>query len=542
MRNVDIINEVYARDIKGNLLKQANLFNSRLITGERIGDEFNQYLDIFDLLSRLDDASYQLTNNDIKTLRKYNVLTTINKINKNIDREKSFVAVSDFHSFRYPFDKVKNYYLKEYDVTYILGDATDRGADGCGTGGIQLLVDIMRTAKENPGKLVYIPGNHDEFLLGYLRKKHKVDGYYSYDYLASLYRNGGEKTIEDINRLEREDPCTFRELVEWLGKQPLQRTHTFRGKEYVFGHAIFNQRLYDLNPNYSLNDYFVEGQYSECRRMANDVLWFRKDRNRYNQQEMPTSDKIMVVGHTRVDKTKQRNMNVLDYRGREVKVCCVDGGVSYGGGMLKYDGDHDVSWAADLSHERSMSKLAAISEKENMEVIYQNYILGEALTNGQRGIDKVTAGDSPSEISPRVRDEIVYDKYGHYVYGDALLRNVYAKTFLFDYIVECQMERMKGKFKNQEDAIYATGFLLDMFLDSVDKQRNIATNGTNSEGDFNNFTSHRNAREIARALGYEGIKDALFVLGYEKASDYVNNKFSSSNNKGIGGNKRRVYA
>ena len=45
---------------------------------------------------------------------------------KNI-KKGSFVVVSDFHSYDWPLEKVKEYYLDEYETIYILGDVTDRG-------------------------------------------------------------------------------------------------------------------------------------------------------------------------------------------------------------------------------------------------------------------------------------------------------------------------------------------------------------------------------------------------------------------------------
>ena len=44
----------------------------------------------------------------------------------------SFIAISDFHSYRYPLEKVKDYYLNEYEKIFILGDVTDRGKDRTG--------------------------------------------------------------------------------------------------------------------------------------------------------------------------------------------------------------------------------------------------------------------------------------------------------------------------------------------------------------------------------------------------------------------------
>ena len=34
----------------------------------------------------------------------------------------SFVAISDFHAMEWPLEKVKDYYLNEYEKIFILGD------------------------------------------------------------------------------------------------------------------------------------------------------------------------------------------------------------------------------------------------------------------------------------------------------------------------------------------------------------------------------------------------------------------------------------
>ena len=78
------------------------------------------------------------------------------------DIEKdSFVVISDFHSYEWPLKKITDYYLKEYDKIFILGDATDRGPYGDGEGGIDLLFKIKELTEKYPNRVIYIPGNHD---------------------------------------------------------------------------------------------------------------------------------------------------------------------------------------------------------------------------------------------------------------------------------------------------------------------------------------------------------------------------------------------
>ena len=84
-------------------------------------------------------------------------------------KKGSFVAISDFHSYRWPLEKVKDHYLNEYETIYILGDATDRGEYSDGSGGISLLLEIKKLSEQYPGRIVYLPGNHDDFLYQYAK-------------------------------------------------------------------------------------------------------------------------------------------------------------------------------------------------------------------------------------------------------------------------------------------------------------------------------------------------------------------------------------
>ena len=72
---------------------------------------------------------------------------------KNIVKD-SFVVVSDFHSCEWPLNKITNYYLNEYDKIYILGDATDRGKDYDGTGGLDLLFRIKELCSKYPDRVI----------------------------------------------------------------------------------------------------------------------------------------------------------------------------------------------------------------------------------------------------------------------------------------------------------------------------------------------------------------------------------------------------
>lgn len=260
----------------------------------------------------------------------------------------SFVTVSDFHSNAWPLEKIQ-FYLNEYDVTYILGDATDRGNDKVsnvlnGKGGLKILLDIMDLSKKYPGRIIYIPGNHDEFLYDYAAHKNTQIGQ---DMLSSLYYNHGADTVKDIDNLEKTNPKRFHELINWLGSLPLQRTHTYKGQTYSLAHAFFNQNIYRKNPNFSLEDLYRShnGIYNGNSPYS-QIIWYRKKEgiynmeNPYNKEDVP-ADTTIIIGHTPIQYREGENLDLRNCKGGITKVICVDGGIAYQTAhdvMLKYEG------------------------------------------------------------------------------------------------------------------------------------------------------------------------------------------------------------
>jgi len=446
----------------------------------------------------------------------------------NHTNNNSFIAISDFHGYKYPLDKIKNHYINEYDIIYILGDATDRGEKRDGTGSIQILIEIMNLSKQYPNRIIYIPGNHDEFLLGYVRSKYNLDSYYPYSYTANLIHNGGEATLKELKDLETKDRNTFNELISWLGKQPLQRKHKYNNKEYVFGHAIFNQRLYNYNPNYSLENYFREPENSELRRMANDVLWFRKSKNRYNPYEMPTSDKIMVIGHTTESHRKGQDINLIDAQGRTIKVHCVDGGIAYNGGMLKYDGKENVIRTEYLRHNNTTQSQNNQPEKTkpNNEMIFQSHIICTILNRGKQGFQQIISGYNPKELNYYECQEIINKKVNTgNIQNELFKRSIYIKTFLLDYILESQIKRMQEQNQTIDTALE----MVDTFINGTNNREYLIKKGNNGKGNYYHITSKNYAREIATIIGAETLSEILKIYNCKTVQEYINKKYYQNN-------------
>ena len=272
---------------------------------------------------------------------------------------KDFVVISDFHSMKYPYLKMKYFYLFEYDDIYILGDVTDRGEKNDGTGGLNILINIMKLdkginslpdeirKKYHIGNIHYIPGNHDKFVYDYGLKRNFKDE-------LRMKINGGAQTIKDINHLRTNNKELLGELIDWLGSRPLQVKHFGIDKQtYCICHAFFDEKLYQKNQNYTLASFI--GANHILKYELENILWFRKyEDNRtsyYSKSRVPSSDNIIVIGHTPSTVYDKDKYNLIGSDNKEVKVMCVDGGVSFDLPMLKYDGGSQVVMSSSFNED-----------------------------------------------------------------------------------------------------------------------------------------------------------------------------------------------
>lgn len=411
--------------------------------------------------------------------------------------KNSFVAISDFHSYEYPIEKIEKYYLNEYDKIFILGDATDRGPKGDGTGGIEVLLKIRELAKKYPNRVVYIPGNHDEFLYSAAVKNDAIS-------IGNMQMNGGTKTLQDIEQLKKNNRAKFEDLMTWLGNQPLQVMHEFEGKKYAFAHAFFNQRVYNQKPHLSLKEY--DERYI-------DILWFRKGKY-YDQRDVPESGVIEVIGHT-PQKNGVRNFDLIDKNGNIVEVKNVDGGIAYNGKMLKYDGGESPNVTRHFIHrntspkrteEPSKPKIAEqdrkiidplyCSEKKEFQK-YSRSGLFDNLKNRKYIIEELKKGRSILDISLNIT---VYDNY-----LESLKQ--YVEKVAIDYIIEVLVSR----FNSFEQAI-------------------LNINGFIETNELNYISNQGDARHIAKVIGRDCIEKYFQTLKktnefdkyYSKCLEYFN--------------------
>lgn len=228
--------------------------------------------------------------------------TTGSKPTSSKTDDGTFVVVSDFHNVEWPVKKIQDYYVKEYDKIYILGDATDRGIDRSGTGSIALLRTIKALCDQYPDKVVYLAGNHDDFLYKYMDDNDTPQKGVGQ---RNLLHNGQTGTISEVDELRRSDPVKFAELREWLGSRKLQAVHKYDGKTYYLAHAIFNKEAYDNNPDLCLRDNYLEyGKQTPLERQIYSILWYRPDEPDLVKLVIPSElapggpNNIMVTGHT----------------------------------------------------------------------------------------------------------------------------------------------------------------------------------------------------------------------------------------------------
>lgn len=300
----------------------------------------------------------------------------------------SFVVLSDFHAIKWPLEKVKDYYLNEYDKIFILGDATDRGKDWQGTGGIELLQEIKELSDKYPNRVIYIPGNHDVSLYDYAKYKDE-DG----KHLTEI--NGGYETIEEIDMLKRQNKEQAEELIEWLGNLPMQRIHEYNNQKYALAHAFFNQWLYDNKPDFSLEHLHGQkmkyGKDDEHYKYLLDIVWFRKNKDNYYPLDLPKNDVIEIVGHTPLSYRGNNSLDLERKDGSMLKVYCVDGGIAYDGRMLKFDGGYEPTLTEHMYHNDTSPKRFNMNDRKTLLSIHNKlrFEISNLLLTKDMGFDVI---------------------------------------------------------------------------------------------------------------------------------------------------------
>ena len=220
----------------------------------------------------------------------------------------------------------------------------------------------------------YIPGNHDKFVYDYgLKRKHK------HEHLLRI--NGGTQTIKDINNLRNSNRELLSELIDWLGSRPLQVKHTGRDDKPIVLLMRSLMRNFIKQIKIILYPLFMGANHLLKYELEN-VLWFRKYEDKrasyYSKSRVPSSDNIIVIGHTPSTVYDKDKYNLIGSDNKEVKVMCVDGGVTFNYPMLKYEGGNHVVMSSPFNEEE-------IHEGRypyySIDDILNNYLSAESFEN-----------------------------------------------------------------------------------------------------------------------------------------------------------------
>ena len=301
----------------------------------------------------------------------------MSKVNNN----ENFVVMSDFHGMKGAMNVVRKY-VEEGKKVYILGDATDRGPDG-----VEILLEIMDLSKKD--KVCYIPGNHDQFIYNSYRSndenwKRSVKDIWT---IANNGGNGGLPTWSNLESLKETNLNKFNELMDWLGKQPLQRIVESNNKKYCLAHAFFDQKLYNENSLLCLDD-CKDFTFDNPKNISQNILWFRKKDDSYQAEQLPDKDATVIIGHTGTDIYLSKDFFDLENKetGEEIKVINVDGGLFYETNgpdkMIVFDSkDNDVT-LVETSVDKQKEAETVINKKiekkfKDKKDIHMDKVMGE---------------------------------------------------------------------------------------------------------------------------------------------------------------------
>lgn len=420
-------------------------------------------------------------------------------------KKNSFIVLSDFHSIKYPLEKIKKYYINEYEYIYILGDCMDRGTDGIGTGGIDILYEIMSLSEKYPNRIKYVPGNHDNMLLLALHK--------GGSYKIHLQQNGGENTINECIMLKEVNPNKYNKLINWLMHQPIQRIHKYKGKTYVMAHAFFNQKIYESNPDYNLKDFLFETDIKKQKKVE-QILWFRNGKY-YDRNDLPTYEATMVVGHTPTDLEYNSKLELENSLGKKIKVQCVDGGITYSGTMLKYVGGPTAEktyigehYYREQEDEIINNNKTEINLKKDLIKQHFNYI------KQNKKLNITEAYNDFLKSKDLYKDEYIEIINKYNIVGDktSIKFCMFSLTTIFDFIII-------NIIKKYDSADLS--FILENINNFIFK---------NYEN-YNYFTRDNNVRVFAQYLGKENMALILTVYNCSNINEYIEYKFPNAKRK-----------
>lgn len=130
---------------------------------------------------------------------------------------------SDLHGNYNLWKQIQNH-LTIGDIAFCLGDCIDRGDYG---------YEILRDIREDK-RIFMLRGNHEEFLMEYLRTRSRGDFE-----LWTCKQNGGYSTF--VKLMENRDEDNFDDWYQWLRKLPqVAKLQNNSGKKIILCHAGYD--------------------------------------------------------------------------------------------------------------------------------------------------------------------------------------------------------------------------------------------------------------------------------------------------------------
>lgn len=187
-------------------------------------------------------------------------------------------VISDLHG--YPLDRFRALLKKggfgEDDFLFILGDVVDRGGDG----GVEMLEWLLYQPN-----VQLLMGNHEAMLLScsFLFEEVTEESIGKLDagqmeLFGNWCANGGDVTVKALGELNKRDPDTVADILDYLRELPLYETVEAGGKDYLLVHS----GLENFSPDRKLSDY-----------TADELIW-----NKPDPSDRYFDDITTIIGHT----------------------------------------------------------------------------------------------------------------------------------------------------------------------------------------------------------------------------------------------------
>lgn len=222
---------------------------------------------------------------------------------------KDFLVISDVHGCFSLLEAAMQDWNPETHKLMFLGDYTDRGPQS-----LEVIKMLQQLKLEYPDDVEILMGNHDEMFLDFVQNPQGETS-------DTFLEHGGIQTLESFfgkDFIDLKDPEVIRGRVTDRIHLLTFMTHfkPFHEEEHIiFVHAGFYMP-------------FGEEHFTH-RNSWNQYLWMRKV-----HQQLNTTGKTVVFGHTPVRSLNPKKAPVQPYVNEENRYIGVDGGAVFENGAL----------------------------------------------------------------------------------------------------------------------------------------------------------------------------------------------------------------